>query len=187
MGSEMCIRDRSDTPVQNYEDIAFIEEEIIGQLLIAGGSNEIRRITEKFWASTRSLMSVIHENLALAMRSENDALSNLRRAAHGIKGSSANLGLLRLSRIAETLQNAPPDKIGSLVLGLTGTINPSAQLLEQRITGESNLINTDSAGVHFDDVNAQIKPTQSRPSQSKSPSPHKISTEEVLQRRAQVP
>jgi len=177
----------SDTSVQNFEDIPFIESEIIGQLLISGTPDEIKVIAEKFWASTRSFISVIHENLAPAIRSQNEALSTLRRAAHGIKGSAATIGLMRLSRIAATLQNAPPDKIGSLVLCLIETINPSVQLLEQKISGEGQSVNTDSVAVHFDDVDAQIEPNQTPSSPSESQSPHKISMGEALRLQARVP
>lgn len=174
-------------PLQNFEEISFIDDEVIGQLLISGTPNDIRLIAEKFWMSTRSMISVIHENLALAMRGRNEALSSLRQAAHGIKGSAANIGLQRLSRIAATLQNAPPDKVGALVLCLSETIAPSADLLEQRIAGEGQIVNTGSLAVHFGDVNARTAPNQNPPSPLESQSRHKISTEGALRRQAQVP
>ena len=153
----------SDAPAQNFSDIPLIEEEIIEQLLITGSCDEISRIAESFWNSVRSLMSLIHKNLAPAMRGQNEALSTLRRSVHTLKGASATIGLMRLSRIAASLQNAPPDKIGSLVLSLTETVTPSAQSLEDRITQNSQIINTDSLGVHFGDANAQRALNQSLP------------------------
>jgi len=132
-------------------------------------------------------MSLIHDNLSLAMRGQNEALSALRRSVHGIKGAAANLGLMRLSRVAASLQNAPPDKIGSLVISLTEAIKPSEKALEQRISQESHNSNTDSAGVHFGDANARIAPNQIPPLLSESQSPHKISTVEAPRQLAQAP
>ncbi len=177
----------SGLPSQNFADLPFIEDDIIGQLLISGSSDEIRHIVECYWVSFHGLISSIHKNLVLAMQGQNEALTNVRKAAHGIKGSAATIGLLRLSRIAASLQNAPPDKIGPLVLNLTNTIKPSALLLEQRINQESDTVSTDSSAVHFGDVNAQTEPTQSPPSPLKSQSPHRISTVVEPPRQAQAP
>ena len=151
----------SEAPVQNFAHIPLIEDEIIGQLLISGSPDEIKHIAENYWGTVRDLMSLIHENLALAMQGQNEALSSLRRSTHNIKGSSATIGLMRLSRIAASLQNAPPDKIGPLVLSLTETIMPSAQSLNERVAQDSRIINTGYAEVHFDDVDARRAPTQS--------------------------
>jgi len=177
----------SETSFQTFDNIPFIEKDIIGQLLLAGTPYEIRAIADSFWESTRGALASIHKNLVLSMRGQNEALSSVRRAAHGIKGSAATIGLLRLSRIAAMLQNAPPDKIGSLVLSLTETITPSAQLLEQWITGEVQSVNTDSAANHSDDVDARIEPNQTRSSLLESQSPHRISAAGGPQRQAQVP
>jgi len=177
----------SDTSFQNFGDIPLIENEMIEQLLISGSPDNIRRISESFWNSALRNMSLIHDNLSLAMRGQNEALSALRRSVHGIKGAAANLGLMRLSRVAASLQNAPPDKIGSLVISLTEAIKPSEKALEQRISQESHNSNTDSAGVHFGDTNARIAPNQIPPLQSESQSPHKISTVEAPRQLAQAP
>ena len=132
-------------------------------------------------------MSSIHDNLSFAMRGQNEALSALRLSVHGIKGASANLGLLRLSRIAASLQNAPPETIGSLVISLTEAIKPSEEALEHRISQEEQSSNIDSAEVHFGDVNARIEQGQTLPSQSESQSPHKRSAVEAPRRQARAP
>lgn len=153
----------SEMPVQNFSDVPLIEDEIIDQLLMSGSCDEIKRIAESYWESVRGLMSLIHENLAHAMQGQNDALGILRRSIHSIKGSSATIGLMRLSRIAASLQNAPPEKIGPLVLSLTETITPSAQSLEDRFTQEIQNIKTDSLEAHFGDADAPIALSQSLP------------------------
>lgn len=153
----------SEAPVENFSQVPLIEDEIIDQLLISGSREDIKRISESYWDSVRGLMTLIHENLAFAMQGQLDALGILRRSTHSIKGSSATIGLLRLSRIAASLQNAPPDKIGPLVLSLTETIMPSAQSLDDRIMQDSQTINTDSLEVHFGDANAPIRLSQSLP------------------------
>lgn len=177
----------SDSSHQNFEDIPFLEDEIIGQLLISATSEELRVITERFWVSIRELISSIHENLTLAMRGQNEALSALRQSAHGIKGAAATIGLMRLSRVAATLQNAPPNKIAPLLLIMTETIKPSAKLLEQRIQHGSHRINTDFEAAHFDDADALTTPIQTLPSPSESQSHHRISMGEAHPRQAQVP
>lgn len=154
----------SNSPQQNFEDIPFIEDEIINHLLISATAEELRVITERFWVSIRELISLIHENQALAMQGKNEALSALRGAAHGIKGAAATIGLMKLSRVAATLQNAPPNKIAPLLLIMTETIKPSAKLLDQRIRHDSQSINTDFEGAHFDGANVLIEPIQSLPS-----------------------
>ena len=176
-----------DIPSQDFENMPFIDDDIIGQLLISGSPDEIRHIAKRFWDSLHELMCLIHNNLALAMRGQNEALSNLRKASHGVNGSAATIGLMRLSRIAASLQNAPPDKIGPLVLYLTDTIKPSALVLDQRISLDSDTARTDSAGVRVSDVNARIKPIQSPPSLLESQSRHKISREEAHPRQALAP
>ena len=153
----------SETPVENFSNVPLIEDEIIDQLLISGSCDEIRRIAERYWDSVRGLMSSIHENLALGMQGQNDALSTLRRSVHTLKGSSATIGLARLSRISASLQNAPPEKIAPLVLSLTETITPSAQSLDNRITQDSRTIKTDSVEAHSGDANAPIALSQSLP------------------------
>ena len=177
----------TETSLKKFGDIPLIEDEMIEQLLISGTPDNIRRISKSFWSSALSSMSSIHDNLSFAMRGQNEALSALRRSVHGIKGASANLGLLRLSRIAASLQNAPPETIGSLVISLTEAIKPSEEALEHRISQEEQSSNIDSAEVHFGDVNARIEQGQTLPSQSESQSPHKRSAVEAPQRQARAP
>ena len=186
-GEHNVAREPSDTSFKQYGDIPLIEDEMIEQLLISGTPDDIRKISKSFWDSALTGMSSINENLSLAMRGENESLSALRRSVHGIKGAAANLELLRLSRIATSLQNAPPDTIGSLVMSLTEAIKSSEEALEQRIFQESLSLNTDSEEVHFGDVNARIEQVRIPPSQSKSQSPHTISTVEAPRRRVRGP
>ena len=177
----------SNTPLQNFEDIPLLEVERLSQLLSSATPNQVNFITEQFWASSRRFISQIHDSLILAIQGENQALSTLRIAAHGIKGSAANIGLMRISRIAASLQNAPPDRIRHLVLSLTETIKPSAQELEQKIPEESQSPNIDSSEAHFGDANAQITPIQIPSLPLKSQSPHKILAAEAPRPLAQVP
>jgi len=177
----------SDEVSQVFEDIPLIEEEIIEQLFLSGTPAEIRQIANSFWESTRIYVSAVRANLALAMAGQNEALTTLRQSVHGIKGAAATIGLKRLSIIAASLQNAPADQMGPLVLSLAETIKPSAQSLEIRIAQGTEVINTDSVEAHFCDANAPIEPTQTLSLQSKSQSPHKISTVAALQRQEQVP
>lgn len=172
---------------QNFEEFPLLDDEMIDQLLISGTPGEIKHIGERFWGSARRSIYLIQENLMLAMRGQNEALSQLRRASHAIKGAAATIGLMRLSRIAARLQNAPPDKIRLLVLSLVESIEPSAQALEQRVSHDSQETNIDYAEVHFDDIDARITPNQTLPSPLISQSPHKISTATALRRQAQVP
>ena len=177
----------TDSLSQDFENIPFIDESIAGELLISGSPDEIRLIVERFWESARHLMSLIHENLSSAMRDQHQALSALRGAVHGIKGAAATIGLMRLSRIAATLQNAPPDKIASLVLIMTETISPSAELLEKKINAASDFTNTDFVVAHFGDADEPKAPNQIQPSLSESQSPHRISTVKALPPQALTP
>lgn len=177
----------TDSLSQNFDDIPFIDESITGELLMSGSPDEIQLIVNRFWDSVRRLMSLIHENLSSAMRDQHQALSALRGAVHGIKGAAATIGLMRLSRIAATLQNAPPDKIASLVLIMIETISPSAELLEKKINSASDFTNTDFAVAHFDDAGEPKVPSQIQPSLSESQSPHKISKATALQQQVLAP
>ena len=171
----------------NFDEIEFVDPATIEQLLKSASANEVRFIATRFWDSTRGFIALIRKNLTLAMRGQAEALSALRRAAHGIKGSAANLGLMRLSRITATLQNAPPDKIAALVLHLTDTIKPSAQSLEQTIMRVGAKLKTDCAAARSGDANGLTKSIQTPPSRSESQFPRKISTAEVRPRQARVP
>lgn len=174
-------------PLRSFETIPFIEDEIITQLLLSGRPDEVQTIVDNYWVSAREYISTIKENLAQAMRGENEALSTVRSVAHGIKGSAATIGLLRMSRIAASLQNAPPDKIGQLVLSLSETIEPSAKLLNHRLNRRNQASNSDSAEAHSVDANARTVPNQTPSSLLGLQSPRKISTATAPRRRAQVP
>ena len=171
----------------SFEEAPIIDEEMIAHLLKSGSAEDLGNIATKFWNSTKDFTSLIHKNLALALRENPNALSELRQAAHGIKGSAATIGVLRLSRIAARLQNAPPDKIAPLVLLLVNTIKPSRQALEHALSREGDKANTDSVAAHSGDVNALIAQAQIPPSQSISPSRHMRSTAVAPRQRARVP
>lgn len=178
--------EKTEDALVSFKEIPLIDEEMIGLLLKSGSPDEIRHIATKFWESTKDFTALIRKNLALALRENPNALSSLRRAAHGIKGSAATLGVLRLSRIAARLQNAPPEKIAPLVLLLVDTMKPSGQALEQ-IIWLSDSAKTDSAAIHSAGADAQIKQDRNLPSPSISPSRHRISTARVPQQQVQVP
>lgn len=172
---------------EDFEAIPWIDNEVIGQLLISGTRDEIENIIENYWSSTRVLMTAIDKNLSLAMNGKNDALSELRKSAHGIKGSAATIGLLRLSRIAATLQNAPPEKIKNLILALAKALKPSAEALTRCVHEDLENVNTGSVATHFGDANAPIRPVQSLSSPSELQCHHRISEEAAPRRRARVP
>lgn len=192
-GDTVIHSEHSQTYDIDFDEIDLIDSMVIYQLLQSAPANDIRFIATRFWDSAKSFTALIKKNLALAMKGHPEALSALRRAAHGIKGSAATLGLMRLSRIAATLQNAPPDKIGPLVLVLTHTITPTAQTLEQTILHEDikvrdiTKVKTDFAEAHSGGADAPIKSSQSQPLPSGLPSRHKISMEEAPRRQARAP
>lgn len=170
-----------------FSKIALINTAMIGQLLETASTYDVSFIAGRFWDSTKAFITVMHENLSRAMQGQMDALTALRRAAHGIKGSAANLGLTRLSAIAASLQNSPPDKIGALILALTNTIEPTRKALDITILDESERLKTDFAAVHSDGADAPIRSNQILSSRLKSQSPHKKSTAEARQQQARVP
>jgi len=170
-----------------FDKIDFVDSDVIRQLLQSASAHDISFIATRFWDSTKAFIAVMQENLTSAMRGQTEALTALRRSAHGIKGSAATLGLPRLSNIAARLQNAPPNRIGALVLTLTDTVQPTAQSLEHAILKESEQLKTDFAATRSDGANALTKSSQTLPSQSKSQSRHRISTAKARPQQAQVP
>ena len=90
-----------------HPDVVTVDLEVLSDL---GGSNSpgeadfAVELIDIFLDQTPLLIKSIHENLA------SQDLSAAKHAAHGLRGSSNNLGILRMGAIAEDLEYCSPDE-----------------------------------------------------------------------------
>jgi len=123
-------------------------------------NKEIFSLVESFWKSTNSCVDIIEKNKDLASQSIPESLSNLRRAAHTLKGSAATIALRELELISAKLQNAPPEYIQSRTINLKDSIvksqNLHTMLLKQKIKHGFS-------ASHLSDEGEQIKLNQNHP------------------------
>lgn len=84
-------------------DIAPLDLITINLLLTAAGPEGFASVIKAYWRSAYALLSDIQSANEVWDR------DRMQRAAHALKGASMNVGMLQVSRIAEQLQNAPPD------------------------------------------------------------------------------
>lgn len=96
--------------------VPLLDIAILSALCAAAPREAILRIVQRFWESTDGFIGTLHEALVKAADGDAQALSEFRTAVHAVKGSAANIGLLKASRLAAALQNAPPSQ---LVAGLS--------------------------------------------------------------------
>ena len=78
-------------------------------LLDAGGAQRVTAILKTYWRSAYALMA--------DMQSANEIWDrdSLQRSAHALKGASMNVGMIKVSRLAEQLQNAPLESVPNLL------------------------------------------------------------------------
>jgi len=84
--------------VERTEGLSRVNEEQINGLIAAAGVDGTREILQAFWQSTEDLLMALREQV-LAGDHENAA-----KTAHGLKGSSANVGAIDLEDSAREIE-----------------------------------------------------------------------------------
>jgi len=153
-------RSPSIKPQDTLSDGNLLDPEIWDQLTSGACVEDLQRVIKRFWKHAHLSLNTINTNRVSASHSSRNSLSNLRKTAHGIKGASASLALLRMANIAAELQNAPPENIISLINDLHDCMKHS----QSRHNDELNKlkIKRDFSEVHSDDANGPTKPIQIR-------------------------
>lgn len=113
----------------------MVQEDVIDETVLAGhvaalGRDAVARIVASFHQSTAPILSA----LTSAHESASDDLGPLREGGHRLKSAAANLGLRRLSRVAEALEAAAKagnvQRTRQLTGDLLGLYGPSQVALD---------------------------------------------------------
>ncbi len=125
--------EESDNPVR----LSLIDEVLFGRLLDATSMDTMWQLAQSTLSCCHTLSMEIKTLQHDAMNEDLDALDQLRKAAHGIKGAAINLGILRLSRLAAKLQNAPPGQITYWAGLMHMTFIQSEKAIEHRLSSSA--------------------------------------------------
>lgn len=110
-------------------ELPLLETQTLDILLGAVGQKRMCKILAAYWNDADTMVkSLKSTRITLPVEAEKE-LIKLRKTAHGLKGASANIGLLKASRLAAKLQNAPMEDIPFLVETTERTLNESQSAL----------------------------------------------------------
>ena len=95
--------------IEKEEEKPHLDLITLNILLHAGGPHRVAEILKAYWRSAYALMA--------DMQSANEIWDRdtLQRSAHALKGASMNVGMIKVSRLAEQLQNAPLERAPNLL------------------------------------------------------------------------
>ena len=123
-----ALEDTQDTDVKFYAgalEMPLLEVQTLNILLGAIGPERMCKVLTAYWQDADVLMASLKATRITTQLGAETELMKLRRTAHGLKGASANVGLLKASRLAAHLQNAPIKDIPYLVEVLERTLQKS--------------------------------------------------------------
>ena len=106
-------------------DMPLLEIQTLDILLDAIGKERMCHILTAYWKDAKNMVSTLKSSRLSDKNKANDKLINLRKTAHGLKGASANIGLLRAARLSARLQNAPLEDIPFLIEKIETTLDAS--------------------------------------------------------------
>jgi len=106
-------------------EMPLLEVQTLDILLGAIGPQRMCKVLAAYWQDAKQLMMDIKTTRITSQVGAETELMDLRKTAHGLKGASANVGLLKASRLSAHLQNAPIEDIPYLVETLERTLQDS--------------------------------------------------------------
>ena len=106
-------------------ELSLLEVQTLDILLDAIGQDGMCRVLKAYWADAGTMMHSLKSTRLTTKPEAKQTLIELRKTAHGLKGASANIGLLKASRLAAHLQNAPIEDIPYLIEALDRTLHES--------------------------------------------------------------
>ena len=109
---------------ENVTDLPLLEVQTLDILLETIGPDRMCTVLKAYWKDANTMISSL-KNTRLMSQNREKELTELRKTAHGLKGASANVGLLRASRLSAFLQNAPFEDIPYLIETLENTLQDS--------------------------------------------------------------
>ena len=119
---------QDNTDPQIYLDVMempLLEVQTLDILLAAIGPKSMCRVLAAYWSDAQTMISSLKSTRLTSQTQVGQELIELRKTAHGLKGASANIGLLKASRLSAKLQNAPLEDIPFLVEALERTLEKS--------------------------------------------------------------
>lgn len=114
--------------LNKYADVlslTLLELRTLDILIRAIGSERMQDVLTAYWIDASMMLETLKQHRPQDASSSADVLVEVRRTAHGLKGASANIGLLKASRIASQLQNAPIENVAFLIHALDITLEES--------------------------------------------------------------
>jgi len=123
-----AVEETTNTDVKLYGNtlqMPLLEVQTLDILLGAIGPKRMCKVLTAYWLDADSLMASLKTTRITTQLGAETELMKLRKTAHGLKGASANIGLLKASRLAAHLQNAPIEDIPYLVETLGRTLHES--------------------------------------------------------------
>ncbi len=118
-------------PYQDLMDLSVLETRTLDILLDAIGQERMCRVLTAYWKDAESMIGDLKAFKTRRKTVVSRTLVDLRKIAHGLKGTSANIGLLRAAHLSARLQNAPPHDIDFLIEILGQTLEESAPVIQK--------------------------------------------------------
>ena len=116
--------------IENINQMPVLDDDLIHELLIYTSSEVLLSIVDSFWKSCDLLLKDIEK----AISSQNTSL--LSSSAHALKGAAANMGALRLSKLAHNLQTAPLAEANQYYQEILSTISITKDPLQHRFSSQ---------------------------------------------------
>ncbi|WP_371398333.1 response regulator [Fretibacter rubidus] len=104
-------------------DFALLDKTVLSPLCDAAPADMLSRLIDRFWASTEGFIERLHDDLPEAITGDASSIESFRRSAHALKGSAANIGILKGSKLAAQLQNAKPANMKPLLTDLVDCLD----------------------------------------------------------------
>ncbi len=106
-------------------NMPLLENQTLDILLDAIGPERMCRVLTAYWADALVMMDALKSARLHSTAKADEELIALRKTAHGLKGASANIGLLRAARLSARAQNAPIEDIPFLIEKIEQTLEES--------------------------------------------------------------
>ncbi|GEM_PF-1048794 len=106
-------------------DMPLLEYQTLDILLDAIGPERMCTVLSAYWTDAAKLLQDLKSaRISSGPQAASDLIA-LRKTAHGLKGASANIGLLRAARLSARAQNAPVEDIPFLIEKIEQTLEES--------------------------------------------------------------
>lgn len=121
------------------KQVGILDETAIKRLLVKNSPETLQDMEVRFWLSIHTQCETIKSCLPAVLKGDKLSLTKFRRAVHAVKGTSASIGLARVTHISRQLQNAPQSDIARLMHDFVKALSESRPVLNQALSGTRKL------------------------------------------------